>query len=364
MLKLRKILGFCLLLMAINGTLKAQIRFQTVGSISGIYTADRLFQFTVLNTAPQAVNGQVLIKLRTLHGDLVAQYQSVPTLLKPLENTTGLQLDWLKNNDFGSSPTAVQFREQGVLPYGAYIVCYTFSDGKTRTSPSCSEIDSKPQMPPQLSFPSDKAVILTTNPLLTWIPPMPDYGTGFQYSLRLVELKSNQTCVQALVQNPSIVAERGQEETVYQITDANGLGLDTGKTYCWQVGAFTKNTNLGNTDIWQFTVGAATPTVVSTTTEPYILLKNGIDAECVRVQNGVLRVAFLNRFDAEKLAYIFRKEEARYTIPSPILLNLGIGMNYLDIPLNGNDLARNQSYVFELTDEENIKYYCRFFYEN
>ena len=366
MLKVKAIQSCFFMLMAMSLSLNAQVRFQGIASVSGIYTADRVFQFSLLNTSPQSVNGQVFIKLTNLRGDLVAQYQSVPTPLKPLESVSGLQLDWLKSIEFGSTQAAIQFREQGVLPYGQYVVCYTFSDGKTRTSPSCSEIDSKPQVPPQLNYPADKEIILTTTPLLTWIPPMPDFGTVFQYNIRLVERQSNQSCAQALAQNTPIVAESGQEETVYLMTDARGLGLEIGKTYCWQVGASTKSNPLGNTDIWQFTVGNAAPPPVIVNNEPYILLKQGTDAECVHVVNGSLRIAFNNRFYVPTLNYILRKEEATSVAVTPksYVLALNAGMNYIDIPLSNNVTTRNQPYVLELMDENNIKYYCRFVYEN
>ena len=367
MIQFKKIRSFLLLCIGIAGTLNGQVRFQVVASNEGIYTADRLFQFTLLNTSPVATSGQVTIRLTSLRGELVAQYKSLSTVFNGTESQSGTQLEWLKNTEFGASASATLYREQGVLPYGQYVACYTFFDGKTTTSPVCAEIYAKPQMPPRLNSPTDKEVILTTTPLLTWIPPMPDFGAVFQYNLHLVEQRDGQTCTEALAQNPPLFRAKGVEETVYQTSDADGLGLEIGKTYCWQVGAFTKNEAIGNTEMWAFTVGSTALVAVVANTEPYVMLKQDMDAESVRVKtNSVLRVAFNNRFYASNLKYSLRKEaiETTATTPPQYKINLVNGMNYLDIPVKISGVMPNAPYVLELTDTNNIKYYCRFVYEN
>ena len=360
-----RLISLLLLLLAVN-QIHGQVKFNVASSIDGVFTIDRIFQFSLVNLNPkESVEGYVSIKIRELGGQPISEYKSIPFKLKPIEPAFGSNIDWLKAVEYSSTKNSSQIKDLGTLSFGNYSICYTFIGNKSQSGVFCTEVNVKPQLPPQLLSPLHTSVISYTNPLLTWIPPTPDLNLNYQYSIRLVELSDNQTCVQALQQNIPIVQERNFEGTSLQVTDIKGLNLEYGKNYCWQVGAYYKNNLLANTEMWQFRVdNTKTPVSVIDDEQPFYFVKENLDSDNLRVKK-VLKLAFDNHFNSSILKYSIYcdDDKERISLEEPTI-NLKAGINQISLDCKTmKNLKPNRSYVIEIFDENNTKYYCRFTYE-
>jgi hypothetical protein len=356
-----------LILLVAVSSLHGQARFNVVPLIEGTFSIDRIFQFSLVNLNPSKnTEGYVRIKIQELGGQPLAEYTSVVFKLSPIEPVFGANIDWLKAVDYGSAKNGNQLKDFGTLGFGRYSVCYTFISSTVKSDVFCTEVNAKPQMPPQLLSPLHTSVINFTNPLLTWLPPTPDLSLNYQYAVKLVELRDNQTCIQALQQNTPIVMERNYEGTNLQVTGANGLALEVGQTYCWQVGAYYKNNLVANTEMWQFKVdNTQTAVAVIADEQPFYFVKENLDSDNLRIKKA-LKIAFDNHFNAEVLKYAIYCEDNRekITLDQPtITLKSGINQIVLDCKTMKN-LKPNLSYVIEIYDENGTKYYCRFTYDN
>jgi hypothetical protein len=307
----------------------------------------------------------VSIKIREAGGDVITEYKSTLIKVKSAEPIFGSNIDWLEVLTTEGSKNGNQLRDFGTLPYGRYSVCYSFLSNKTPSDIFCTEVNAKPQLPPQLLSPENGATIAYLNPLLAWIPPMPDANQNYWYTIKLVERRDNQTCVQALQQNSPIVQERNYEGTNLATNDINGLGLENGKTYCWQVGAYTRQKLLANTDIWQFKVNNDKEPITDETDElPFYNVKEGLDGDNLPVKR-LLKVAFDNRFNAATLKYvIYREDNNNKIVTDPPVVNLAQGVNQIALDCQAmKTLKPNIPHILEIQDENNAKYYCRFTYE-
>jgi hypothetical protein len=353
----------CLILLGVNQA-HAQIKFQVISLVEGVYSIDRVFQFSIMNTnSAQTLDGYVQIKVRDFSNNIIAEHRSVRFKIKPFESMVGNGIDW-QTNITGSSKESLVFKEQGLLPYGKHTCCYSFVSSGVKADEYCSEIFSKPQLPPQLMNPSNMSVITTINPLLTWIPPIPDLSMIYQYNLKMVELKNGQTCAQALQQNIALIQERNYEETNYQTSDYRGIELENGKSYCWQVEAYSKKNIIGSTEIWNFKIDDSKQQSKSIDdNSPYFYLKHTLDGHTVNVE-GLLKVVFDNRYGSTKLNYIIKNEngEVDGKIVTPeIALYSNINQISFDCR-NIKGLKPNEPYVLEVMDEDNTVYYCKFIY--
>ncbi len=340
-----------------------QVRFQALSFIEGIFSTERLFQFNMTNTGNNSVEGYVQITMRDKQRASLIEYRSKPIKLDVLETLTGNDIEW--QGDKISSKEALIFKEQGILPYGKYTCCYSFVNKSSKADEYCTEIISKPQLPPQLMNPSNMSVISTVNPLLTWIPPIPDLSIAYQYNLKLVEQKTGQTCAQALQQNVALVQETNYGDINYQVSDYRGMTLEEDKKYCWQVEAYNQSSKIGATEIWQFQVGKANNTIAIIDEEqPYYYLKQRLDGHTIKTKK-LLKIAFENRYNLSKLNYKIISEDTKNK--TDIILpevSLTLGFNQINFDCSTlKFLKTNASYILAVTDEDNSTYYCRFIYE-
>lgn len=360
--KYNLLIGFLFIISQING----QIRFQVTPTLEGNFSLERIFQFSVINMNPiQIENGSINIQVQELGGELIAEYNSTALKVKPNETLIGTDIDWLKSIEYTSSVKGGQWKDIGTLPFGNYSICYKFLGSKSTSSKYCTEVNARPLLPPQLLFPSQGSTISTVNPLLSWIPPLPDMGVPYNYSLKVVEKKEGQTCISAMLQNLAIIKEVSYENTSYQPDNIRGLDLETGKSYCWQVEVYNKKAKLGHTEIWQFTID--TLTTVSHTKDdnmPYYYLKQTLDGDNVKIRQ-FLKIVFDNRYGQSQLNYNIYNEENRENISVSLnKINLYSGLNQISFDCTSiKKLKPNQSYILVVTDANDTQYFCRFTYE-
>jgi len=346
---------------------QAQVRFIVQPLFEGVFSQDRVFQFSVINNQTQGnAQGFISIALTKLNGEPVANYQSAVISLKPNEVQNGVAMDWQKSARFASNEEGKRLRDVGVLPFGHYNMCYMFNNNpNTRL---CSEVESQPLTPPQLTYPEDKEIITLLNPVLTWLPPMPLIDVPYNYALKLVELQPNQTCGQALQQNTPIAQLNNYSNTNYAFDGSNGRDLEFGKTYCWQVGVYNKNIFIANTEIWQFSPKQpygvqALSTVTVVDNSPFMYLKHGLDGETIKAK-PLLKFIYDNVAGLPILKYaIYSPSQLDKKSITQQQIPINFGPNYLTVDCSTlTGLVANQPYILEVTNDNNSTHYCRFIY--
>ena len=84
--------------------MQAQVRFIVQPLFEGVFSQDRVFQFSDINNQTQGnAQGFISIALTKLNGEPVANYQSAIISLKPSEVQNGVAMDWQKSARFASN---------------------------------------------------------------------------------------------------------------------------------------------------------------------------------------------------------------------------------------------------------------------
>ncbi len=151
---------------------------------------------------------------------------------------------------FGGSNIAQALRTTGRLDYGNYSLCVIIRDEEAGVLEDCMLFQVMALTPPILIQPSDQSEILTTFPLLTWLPPTPTVP-GIKYSLRLTSMDAKQSAIDALNRNQIIYSADNLLQNIH-VYPATAPPLDTSKKYAWQVEAFKDGISLGITEVWEF----------------------------------------------------------------------------------------------------------------
>ena len=117
--------------------------------------------------------------------------------------------------------------------------------------------------------------------------------------------------------------------------------------------------------MWQFRVdNTKTPVSVIDDEQPFYFVKENLDSDNLRVKK-VLKLAFDNHFNSSILKYSIYcdDDKERISLEEPTI-NLKAGINQISLDCKTmKNLKPNRSYVIEIFDENNTKYYCRFTYE-
>ena len=168
----------------------------------GMFIVDQLYDVTLVNTSSEIIEGYLTITIEKNGTGTVLKHSTFPMRLSKVQPIFGGSMNWLPQIEYGSNDAATSLRQGGMLPVGNYVFCYSFySTDNTIDIKSCQEIQIKGMSPPELLEPMNASVISST-PLLVWMPPMLSSPTkGVRYHLKLVELDINQNPELGVKQN-------------------------------------------------------------------------------------------------------------------------------------------------------------------
>lgn len=152
----------------------------------------------------------------------------------------------------------------GRMPEGDYMACAAVTDDAGFVlDESCADFFVAYPDPPLLLGPEDGARLTDAEPLFQWTPAQapPDYPVS--YSLRVVEVLPGQLAGEALERNIPHYELRDAFTTALRYP-IDGLPLEPGQTYAWEVRALDPNgypasANNGRSEIWTFQVDEAEP---------------------------------------------------------------------------------------------------------
>lgn len=239
------------------------------------FSLAQLAQVSVVNPTNAAVESIFDIRLEDRNHNLILSATSTPHLwpkgvtLLPTSVRSSMRFTYQK------TPLSSTLRETGRLPFGNYILCYRCLDPKDGSTigVACRERNITPMLPPELINPTNGEIIETPQPLLLWRGPLPMQSQGVSYALRLVEQPSGKTDALTAVQTRPPVVNMRQLSNLYLPFPMTAKPLEDGKSYAWQVEAWSGKVSLGVTDAWTFQVKLPKPTPVVPQFESYCWVK-------------------------------------------------------------------------------------------
>lgn len=259
----------------------------------------------------------------------------------------------------------------GVFPPGQYRVVYTLygkaADGEfAPLAEDFLEATVDVAWPPMLLSPTDGEVIETVTPFLTWTPA---FAAGFQgqiqYRLRLAEVLKGQNGYQAIASNPALLTEKGISVTTLAYP-AGARVLEAEKTYVWQVHAYSDGTELGQSEIWTFSLGKPKEDPVTKTPRYYIKPSRKVSAEYVRLQRPELPVALEEGYfpTTGRLRFTILNEQMEtVAVEKDFEAVVKTGLNTYVISLcshNSRITLKKGRYILELLAGKNERLYIPF----
>ena len=232
------------------GPSKAQLSMSVVKNIpSSIVFIRQLVQIQLMNQgSARQVDMTVTLKQDGLDQIYFAEYHAIT--IKHGVQLINLGQTEAAIKEYGSTSVARTLRNTGRLDFGNYIVCVFVKDEQAGPIEDCLSFIVAPLTPPILVQPSNESEVVTSTPLLTWLPPTPTLP-GIVYSLRLTAMDSGQTAIDALSRNPVLYSADNLPVNI-QVYPSTAPPLEKTKKYAWQVEAFKDQSSLGITEVWEF----------------------------------------------------------------------------------------------------------------
>ncbi|HEX7905254.1 MAG TPA: hypothetical protein VF487_15385 [Chitinophagaceae bacterium] len=243
------------------------------------------------------------------------------------------------------------------LPLGSYIACYTIARGageKVETlTEECVRININPLSPPLLNTPSDKSVLHTVYPQLTWVPPAPlDMFDNLNYDIAVAEILEGQSAKEAILYNTPVYT-KGHLKVPYENYPSSYSRLQAGKTYAWQVTARNGLNYAATTDVWTFSI-AKDSAKTEAINDAYVLLRNNSDESGINyIPGNNLKIKYYS-FDKEH-EIVIRFLNAEGKMVQQKKQKIIYGDNFLHFELN-NHFRQGEIYFVEITDQQNKKY--------
>jgi hypothetical protein len=243
------------------------------------------------------------------------------------------------------------------LPVGNYRACYTIYSGQRNTkatilSEDCFNFDVDPLSPPQLNFPSDSAIVETSYPQFTWLPPTPVIlFADLNYDLLVTEVQKGQTAMEAIQANLPIYSAFHLTSLVNNYPASN-KSLDTGKVYAWRVIAKNGETLSAQSEVWTFTIASKKPETITPVVGTYLELKNDNTYMNSAVTTGnTLGVKFYS-YDKTHEG-IIRFTNAKGQIIKQVKRVIEYGNNFLVFKLD-HSFTPGENYLIQIPDLQNL----------
>ncbi len=252
------------------------------------------------------------------------------------------------------SPTLNTDRDpNGFLPMGSFTICYTLvkvdGDLSFELITECTALDVAPLSPPQLSYPPDKDTLISSTPLLSWIPPAPtNMFNAVNYEVIVAEVFPNQTPIDAVKMNLPIL-NRSSITATNLLYPSSAQPLEHGKTYAWKVLVKNNTQTVATTDVWTFEVAKNTLPIAALPDLIYYELekKTGTSGVNTIINKGQIGAKFYS-YDKTYEATILIKSVEGVIIKTE-KKTIMYGNNFFVFQLD-NSFSPNKTYVIELTD--------------
>lgn len=248
------------------------------------------------------------------------------------------------------------------LPAGDYEICITAYSAvdSSELGSVCYSFSADYFTPPILISPENGDTVREDYPFFTWLPPVPNNGHNFTYTLTLYELENMQTVLSSVQTNYAYYELKGIPVPITQY-GINARNLRDGKRYAWKVSAEVNNQTVATSEVWSFVFMRDKVAVKDTTTKkataknqpkagiPYLETVAEVNSSFSMLDRGLL--SFLYTHQTNTPAVGMRILDMRGTVVFTKKLDVGYGANYFSAPLGDyNSLKAGELYELQIID--------------
>lgn len=214
--------------------------------------------------------------------------------------------------------------KQNILNKGDLELCVETHDDNEilKDVEQCFPIDFLTPTPIELSTPENKITLKIDRPEFSWIPPIPTLQNT-KYHIVVVVKNENQTCLEAINQNMSLINKKDIITTQINYP-SEAQSLEQNKEYCWRVAAFTNNMEYSRSEEWVMKLGGEESVKIG------IPIINEISGNEIIVKGKEVEFIFKNDFNYERINIEIKNSRGEKVMSETIILNHGYNFIKLD----------------------------------
>jgi hypothetical protein len=340
---------------------KAQVSVSVQEPPAGIVQKKQLWNLSLIYSGNNPVSVMIGLTLVDLADNqpVLTAYTRPVTLTKGVKQLKSADIEPIDYQYF--SPAFGRLGD-ALLPIGNFQACYTvYTDAKIENqvlSESCIPIEVQPLSPPQLTMPTDSALIQQPWPQFSWLPPAPvTLFNDLNYDLLVTEVRSDQTAGAAIQENMPVYNMR-RLTTLINNYPSSAKRLDTGKVYAWRVIAKNGENYAAQSEVWTFRVTQEQLQKPERFTGAYIEVKQGSDyTATVTVSEDLLGVKFYSYEKSHESVIRFLDEKGE--VIKEIKRTIDYGNNLMVFKLD-QAFKKDVTYFIDITDLQMSHYRASF----
>jgi hypothetical protein len=338
----------------------AQVSIQSILPATGMIQKNQLWNLVMINSTASSVSGKIELVLydRQTAREVLTASTSSFILAKGSVLLSISQLNPIQYNYIGIEPDR---NLNGILPAGAYNVCYSFIQTagvkQELLAEECVAFDVEPLSPPVLSFPMDSSITEITPAQFSWIPPSPiGMIQQLRYELLITEVKPGQKPAEAIADNVPFFSTASLQSNFFSYPAASPV-FEKEKWYAWQVIARDNKNYAGKTEVWTFKVTEPSKPKTPQQSLSYIVLKDEQAKAQYQIDDRNLYVKYHSYLPSQQTTFdIFNNEGV---LVQSIKQNVVYGDNFLHFELNRN-FHSDHLYTIKVAGQYNRIYSASF----
>jgi len=252
-----KIILPCMMLLAFSHISLAQVSIALTQPPSEKWNIESLWNLTLTNLSANPQNVYLFGTVEEMNKGMIVECTTSAFIIAANYIGTVSYVDLLPVdiNYIGDENYQEIYVQTNSLPAGTYTICVYVKDVKTATelAKDCYVLYISHPSPPELIIPTDKAEISEAYPNFLWLPTISTISTDINYTLKVVELLDEQIPYEAMESNLSWFKEKGISLTSFQYP-ISARQMEAGKSYAWQVTAFSNNHEIGESEVFTFEI--------------------------------------------------------------------------------------------------------------
>lgn len=250
------------------------------------------------------------------------------------------------------------------LPAGDYELCITAYSAvdSAELGSTCYSFTADYFTPPIPVAPDQNDTVCEQFPFFNWLPPVPNKGQNFTYTLTIYELQNMQTVLSSVQTNPAFYERKGITTPIVQY-GINARNLRPGYRYAWKVSAEINNKTVATSEVWNFVYCPPQKTTATAAekekSEPaknlpkpgiaYLETKTSIQTNFHITDKGVLNFVYTHRSKSPSVG--LRVMDMKGTMAANRKLDVQHGLNYFSVPLQDlGKLTNGELYELQIID--------------
>lgn len=353
-----------------SAALQAQVIVNVQLPAAGIHLKSQLWAVSLINTLSEepSVTIEVLVTDVQTNQPVLSGVSAILRLKKGVTQITAATASPIVYNVLNAGYN-IDANPMGFLPIGMFSICYRVNrvdgDRNERLAEECETIEIEPIGPPMLVLPFDEDEIETTRPLFSWIAASPH--ALFQnalYDLTLVEVLPAQLGSDAIQQNMPLLIQRNISMTS-QPYPAGFPGLDSSKTYAWQVTAKNNTSSIVKSEVWVFRIKRPIRDSTTLVNHRFFAKVRRQDDAAYAIFKGTARYEYNNELnDSVIQVKLFDISRSKKEIPlDSFSYSVRVGQNLMSLDLQDlSGIIHNHFYLLEITNSRLERWYLKFEY--